>query len=86
MPHSSPRLSPASNNNNGLSKPQVSRTVQVTGQLGIILLLSSCRISPYLLGFVFLRPSSVINVSSSHAKKLNETANRDAGEGRTFAS
>jgi len=81
--HSSPRLSPASKNNNKLRKPQASCTVQVTGQLGIILLLSSCRISPYSLGFVFLRPPSVINVSSLHAKQLNETVNRDAGEGRT---
>jgi hypothetical protein len=58
--------------------------VQVTGKLGIILLLTSCRISTYFLGFVlvFLRVPSVINVSSLNAEQLNETANGDAWEGR----
>ena len=83
---SSPRLGPTSKPNNELRKPQASCTVQVTGQLGIILLLTGCRISPYLLGFVFLWAPSVINVSSLHARQLNETANRDAGEGRTSQS
>jgi hypothetical protein len=78
--HSSPRLSPASKTITCYAshKPHV----QVTGQLGIILLLTSYRISPYLLGFVFLRVPSVINVSSLHARQVNETANGDAGEGQ----
>ena len=46
-------------------------------------MLTSCRISAYLVGSVFFRVPSVIRCFSLHARQLNETANGDAGEGRT---